>query len=102
MNGDAIIIDKLNFDIENQFSKYVAELAKHYVGSHTLEEKILYAVKIQIEWAHRVYMDYNDELNTIQRKLLRKVTEDGTYTPFDRGLLNELLTRYPYVGNATL
>jgi hypothetical protein len=78
--------------IPDDFLDQVTKLSKYY-NAPTVDET-LYAVKEQIEWAHRTYMNHNDDLNSTELTLLKKVIESGKYIASDRGLLNELLNKY--------
>ena len=83
-----------DYSVADDFMDKIKELSKHYDAAYVTEEQTLYAVKEQIEWAHRTYMNYNDELNSTELTLLKKVIESGKYKPSDRGLLNEILNKY--------
>ena len=84
----------VDFSLTDDFMKEISKITEYYKDTHLIEEKVLYAVKEQIHWAHKTYMNHNEDLNSTEKSLLRKVIEDGSYTPSDRGLLNELLKKY--------
>jgi hypothetical protein len=92
------VIDHYNnygdYSVPDDLMDNIKKLSKFYDASYVMAEQTLYAVKEQIEWAHRTYMNYNDELNSTELTLLKKVIESGKYKPTDRGLLNEILNKY--------
>lgn len=89
-------------DIQNLTLDELKKLAGYYGTQYEMEEETLYAVNEQIEWAHNVYMDMNEELNSTEKELLKKVIETGKYISTDREMLNELLKKYNYVRKVTL